>query len=43
MFKIKTYSKSATHSIYLIDEIINNELRLRHDRIKVDNEIEEDE
>ena len=42
-FRIKTYKNTNSHAIYHIDELIGNEMSIRHERFSVNNAIEEDE
>ena len=38
-FRVKTYKNTMTHQIYLIEDVIGDEIKLRHERV---NGIEED-
>lgn len=42
-FVVKTYSSTPTHQVYLIEEVLGQAMKLRHERIQVNNAIEEDD
>ena len=42
MFVAKTYAATQTHQIYLIEDVVDNEIKLRHNRMVAEGTVEED-
>lgn len=41
-FRVKTYKNTPTHQVYLIEDVLNDEIKLRHERLTSSNSFEEE-